>query len=114
MAAGVRRLTRLEEVEAAVGAMAASLRTQFHLKEEELTIECRLNEDEDAELQVKLSGMGIAYDDTEFDDALIGLRDEYIEVLSGQRWLASVGERVVLSEMPEDVLAARMRKKVKW
>lgn len=107
-------MTREEALDKAVEAIGSALRKRFSCGPVDLYVQWHLDPDGHAELRVKAQGFGaVASNHPDFDDALTELRDEHIDVLDAERWVASVGERTYLAEMPSEVFAARMRSKVK-
>jgi hypothetical protein len=108
------RVTREEALDEAAGCIGSALRARWCLDPDELHVEWSLDLDGYATLHVYTSGAGAAVqDDCDFDAMLTALRDEHIDVLDGERWIALVGEDEAVCEMPADAFAARMRSKVK-
>lgn len=108
------RLSRTEAINVAVDTIAAAIRRRWHLRPSELRITWQLAPDGHVLLKVEANGAGgVAIHDSDFDATLTEHREEH-SALDAERWAESVGERQFIAEMPDDVLAARMRSKVKW
>jgi len=92
------------------------LRAGFTLAVNELSIDPQEDGRGDITLAVSVSGLGRAIPEHKLDAALIVEHDRHADVLTAEGWearLVAEGDVQPLAEMPADVFAARMRRKVR-